>query len=208
MGKNKNKTARPPAPAPAAAQQPAPAPAEAERPAPPTPPMPAPEAPGPAPLTPRGKARALLPDLLKVSLALVVIGIAGAIWYQPPLVEASRPLVTYTYGGQTRTDATLYRPLAMPTRYYIRLPKTLAGRYDWFAVDRRREVAALADAPRHRLFGKPSIRRGAHLGLDLEFRKMDNSEWQVHFLPDEIVFSNAVVAVRLGAQRPPGTAKP
>lgn len=151
----------------------------------------------PSPAPHRSGFRRLLPDLAKISLAFLVIGIGTVIWYQPPLFQVSHPYVSYTFEGQQATDAKLYRPLAMPTRYYIELPRQLANRYTWFAVDRRREVAALSAEPRHRIFGKNTIKRSDPLGLDLEFRKLDHSEWQVHFLDDAIVFSNAVLAVRL-----------
>ena len=141
--------------------------------------------------------RRLLPDLVKVALALAVIATAGAIWYKPPLFLSSHPYVSYTFGGQEATDAKLYRPLAMPTRYYIELPRRLANRYTWFAVDRRREVAAITEEPGHSFLGQKAIKRSDPLGLDLEFRKLDNSEWQVHFLEDSIIFSNAVLAVRI-----------
>jgi len=176
-------------PAGADAADPARPPADAARPA-------APAAPPPA-----GRLRRLLPDLIKAALACVVVGLGTAIWIKPPLIRADFPRVTYQFEGETRSDAHLFRPLAMPTRYYIQLPRELAGRYGWFAVDRRREVAALAEAPRHRLLGLRAIKRSDPLGLDLEFRKLDHSEWQVHFLDDAILFSNAVMAVRLDASR-------
>jgi len=150
---------------------------------------------------PRNRLSRILPDTLKVTCALVVIGLAIAVWIKPPLIRGDFPALSYTFAGQTLTDALLYRPLAMPTRYYIRLPKKLADRYEWFAVDRRREVAALTDAPVHSFCGLPAIKRSAPLGLDLEFRKLDNSEWRVFFLPESIVFSNALLCVRLDAKR-------
>ncbi len=33
--------------------------------------------------------------------------------------------------------------------------------------------------------------------MDLEFRKFDRSEWLVYFLPEAVVFSNAVLSVRM-----------
>jgi hypothetical protein len=149
----------------------------------------------------RPRWRRWAPDLAKAAAALAVVGVAAAIWYQPPLVRASFPYVTYAFGGQRFEDAALYRPLAMPTRYYVALPRKLAGRYEWFAVDRRREVVALAEAPRRRGMGMPAVRRSDPLGLDLEFRKLDGSEWRIGFFEDAIVFSNAVLAVRLDTRR-------
>jgi hypothetical protein len=161
-----------------------------------------PDAPAAAPRSP-GRLRRWLPDLIKVGAALAVIGIAAAIWYKPPLTLADFPYVSYQFQGQTLADAQLFRPLAMPTRYYIRLPKKLADRYEWFAVDRRREVVALALAPSHRFLGHDAIKRSEPLGLDLEFRKLDHTEWQVFFLKDAVVFSNAVLAVRMDTKRVP-----
>jgi len=159
----------------------------------PTPATPEPSQPPP----PQGRFRRLLPDLIKSIAALAVIGLACAIWFKPPLYQTSHPYVSYTFNGQTFKDATLYRPLAMPTRYYVELPHPLTNRYVWFAIDRRREVAALAEEPRHRLLGLRAIKRSDPLGLDLEFRKLDHSEWQVHFFDTAIVFSNVFLTVRL-----------
>ena len=158
-------------------------------------------APQPAGASLNGFSQSLLrrwmPDLIKVALALAVIGFAAAIWYKPPLIRASFPYVSYQFKGQRANDVVLYRPLAMPTRYYIALPRKLAGRYEWFAVDRRREVVALTEAPPYRALGRPAIKRSDPLGLDLEFRKLDGSEWQIHFFEDSIVFSNALLTVRM-----------
>ena len=145
-----------------------------------------------------GWVRRLLPDVLKVVGALIVISVALVILVIPPLVQSDFPKVTYSYNGATYTNATLYRPLAMPTRYYIALPEKIADRYQFFAVDRRREVATLMTNTLSRtIFGMPAIKRTDPMGLDLEFRRLDNSEWRVSFLPETILFSNAVLAVRL-----------
>ena len=146
---------------------------------------------------PQSRLRRWMPDLIKVALALAVLGFAAAIWYKPPLIRARFPYVSYMFNGQRARDVVLYRPLAMPTRYYLALPRKLAGRYEWFAVDRRREVVALTQAPRYRALGRPAIKRSDPLGLDLEFRKFDGSEWQIHFFEDSIVFSNALLTVRM-----------
>jgi len=37
--------------------------------------------------------------------------------------------------------------------------------------------------------------------MDLEFRKLDGSEWRIAFLEDAIVFSNALLAVRLDTRQ-------
>jgi hypothetical protein len=145
--------------------------------------------------------RRWMPDLAKGAVAVAVIGVGVAIWYQPPLIKDDSPYVSYRFGGRWFEDAVLYRPLAMPTRYYIALPRRLAGRYEWFAVDRRREVVAIAEAPHRRGVGGLAIRRSDPMGVDLEFRTLDGSEWRIYFFDDAIVFSNAVLAVRLDTRR-------
>lgn len=142
------------------------------------------------------------PDLVKAVAAVAVIVVAVALWFQPPLYQTDHPYISYLYGNKIFKDAKLYRPVAMPTRYYVELPHILADRYQWFAIDRRREVVAVAEAPKHRMAGQKAIRRSDPLGLDLEFRKLDRSEWQIHFFDDAIVFSNAVLCVRLDINEP------
>lgn len=147
---------------------------------------------------PVNRLRWLLPDVLKGAGAFLVIIVAVAILLTPPLIQSDFPKVSYSYNGNTYTNALLYRPLAMPTRYYIALPEKIADRYQYFAVDRRREVATLMTNTLSRtIFGIPAIKRTDPMGLDLEFRHLDNSEWRVSFLPETILFSNAVLSVRL-----------
>ncbi len=142
--------------------------------------------------------RRFLPDVIKGVVALLLVSLAVAILLKPPLLKSDSPRVSYTFNGNTYTNAVLYRPLAMPTRYYIELPETLAGRYRCFAVDRRREVAALMTHELNQtLFGFRAIKRSDPLGMDLEFRHLDNSVWNVAFLPETILFSNDVLSVRL-----------
>ena len=164
-------------------------------------PLPIPDAPTSASLPdplPKSRLRRLLPDILKVAVALLIISVALVILIKPPLLKSDFPLVTYIFNGNTYTNAILYRPLAMPSRYYVQLPETLAGRYRTFAVDRRREVAAvMTNELNQTLFGIPAIKRSDPLGMDLEFRHLDNSVWNVFFLPETILFSNAVLTVRL-----------
>lgn len=130
-----------------------------------------------------------------VSLAAIILG--AVVWFQPPLFRSSSPRATYSFLGKTCGDALVYRPVAMPTRYYIKLPYELQKTYRWFSVDLRREVCAIFPGPSRSFFGVPAIRRSDPLGLDLEFRHLDNSEWRVGFFKDSIVFSNAVLSVRL-----------
>lgn len=139
-------------------------------------------------------------DLAYSTAALAVIVVGAVIWYQPPLFRAKFPRVTYSFLGKTCADAELFRPLAMPTRYYVKLPHELKKQYRWFSVDRRREICAICQPPARKTFGAPAIRRSDPLGLDLEFRHMDNSEWRIGFFDDSIVFSNAVLCIRLDAK--------
>ena len=142
-------------------------------------------------------------DLVWFLIALVFMVVAVFIWFKPLLLRSQFPYVSYSVNGVWKYDAQLYRPLAMPTRYYIGLPEVVAQHYQWFAVDRRSEIVALATKPDSSVFGGQAIRRGDPLGVDLEFRKIGDSEWQIAFLPEAIVFSNAVLCVRLDTQAQP-----
>jgi hypothetical protein len=103
---------------------------------------------------PKSRFRRMLPDILRVFIAFTVILIGVAIWLKPPLISASFPLTTFSHKGGPEQEATLYRPIAMQERYYVELPEMIADRYQWFAIDRRREEVALCDEPIHRFFGK------------------------------------------------------
>lgn len=143
-------------------------------------------------------------DSIKFGLALLVLILGLAIWFQPPLVTATKPYVTYTFQGRVFDDATLYRPLAIPTRFYVKLPHELARRYQWFSIDLRREVVALAEEPKRRFLSAYAVRRGDPLGLDLEFTKIDGLEWNVNFFRESIVFSNTILRVQLDTKKPEG----
>lgn len=153
-------------------------------------------------ITVRSRLRRMLPDLVRVLLALSVIGIGAAIWWKPPLMSASFPITTFKYKDQPIQEAALFRPLAMQERYYVKLPAKLENRYEWFAIDRRREVVALTEEPGHSFLGKPAIKRGDDLGLDLEFRNIDGHEWLIYFYQEAIVFSNNLLTVRLDTEQP------
>ena len=164
--------------------------------------------PSPSEPLPRSRLRRLLPDIIWVTVAVAVIGLGIAIWLKPPLFRNSFPYVSYTFGGETFTNAVLYHPLAVPARFYVGLPEKLAGRYQWFTIDRMREIVALADGPpTDTFFGWPAVKRNAlkhdaPLGLDLEFRTLDDSQWLIFFFKDAIVFSNNILCVRLDTQKP------
>ena len=153
-------------------------------------------------IQPKSRIRRMLPDIIRVALAITVIGAGVAIWWKPPLMTASFPVTTYKYKNNSVREATLYRPLAMQERYYIKLPYKVSKRYEWFAIDRRREVVALTEEPRHTFLGNTAIKRSDPLGLDLEFRKIDGHEWLIYFYSDSIVFSNNLLCVRLDTKQP------
>lgn len=143
-------------------------------------------------------------DSLKVFFAIAFFVFGIFVWFQPPMYQADTPVVRYTFQGRTFSDAILYRPLSVPTRFYVKLPHELARRYLWFSIDLRREVVALAEEPTRRFFQFYAIRRGDPLGLDLEFTKIDGLEWRVDFQPQSIIFSNKILSVRLDAGRREG----
>ncbi len=149
----------------------------------------------------KSRIRRMLPDIIRVALALTVIGVGAAIWWKPPLMTASFPVTTFKYRNNGIKEATLYRPIAMQERYYLKLPEKVANKYEWFAIDRRREVVALTEEPKHTFFGKKAIKRSDPLGIDLEFRKIDGHEWLIYFYADAIVFSNNLLCVRLDTKK-------
>jgi hypothetical protein len=152
-------------------------------------------------ILPVSRLRRMLPDIIRVLLAFGVIAVGAAIWWKPPLLRASFPVTTYRYRNGPPRAASLYRPVAMPERYYVRLPEKIEERYEWFAIDRRREVVALTDEPHHRFLGKTAIKRGEALGLDLEFRDIDGHEWLIYFYADAIVFSNNLLTISLDTKK-------
>ena len=151
----------------------------------------------------RERLRRWRADIIKVGGAVIVGTCAMVVWVHPPLLSSTFPHVTYSVHGKTYDDARLYRVLSMPTRYYVQLPQKLPeGYHDWFVVDCRREVVAMVtNAPQPSVFGPRFIRRGSPLGLDLEFRKMDRSEWRIRFAEHAVVFSNTTVTVRLDSEK-------
>jgi hypothetical protein len=148
------------------------------------------------------RIRRMLPDLISVLIALIVVVLGSILWWQPPLFTCSFPATSFSYKRGPAMAATLYRPVAMRQRYYIQLPEKIENRYEWFAVDRRREVVALSEEPQHQLLGVSAIRRSDPLGLDLEFRTIDGHEWLIHFHRDAIVFSNNLLKVRVDTGNP------
>ncbi len=136
-------------------------------------------------------------DFFVTLFSVLGLALGVVIWYQPPLFQSSSLSVECKYLGERIEGVKLYRPLSMPSRYYILLPHELRKTYRWFAVDRRHEICAISKPPALNFCGMPIIRRRDSLGQDLEFRHLDNSEWRVGFFENSIVFSNALLSVRL-----------
>jgi len=139
-----------------------------------------------------------LSDKIAVVLAGIVFALSAWVWIFPPLQPVSYPVALYTVGTNEVRQATVYRPVAVPARYYIELPETVLEHYQWFLVDFRSEVAARLKEPiSNRRLGMLSVSRSGDRGEDLEFRKIDGDEWRVGFSGGNAVFSNSVLRIEL-----------
>jgi len=139
-----------------------------------------------------------LSDKIAVALAAVVFALSVWIWIFPPLQPVSSPTAVYAVGTNEVRQATVYRPVAVPARYYIELPETVLEQYRWFMVDFRSEVASRLKEPiSKRRLGLLSVNRSGDRGEDLEFRKIDGDEWRVSFFGGNAVFSNSLLRVEL-----------
>ena len=139
-----------------------------------------------------------LSDKIAVVLAGFVFTISAWIWIFPPLQPVSSPKAVYALGTNEVRQASVYSPVAVPARYYIELPETVLGQYQWFMVDFRSEVASRLKGPiSHRRLGLLSVNRSGDRGEDLEFRKIDGDEWRVSFFEKNAVFSNSLLRIEL-----------
>lgn len=139
-----------------------------------------------------------LSDKIAVVLAGIVFALSVWIWIFPPLQPVSSPIAGYALGTNEVRQASVYRPVAVPARYYIELPETVLGQFQWFMVDFRSEVAARLKEPvSRRRFGLLSVNRSGDRGEDLEFRKIDGDEWRVSFSGGDALFSNSLLRVEL-----------
>lgn len=139
-----------------------------------------------------------LSDKIAVVLAGVVFALSAWIWIFPPLQPVSSPTAVYALGTNEVRQASVYRPVAVPARYYIELPETVLEQYRWFMVDFRSEVASRLKEPiSRRRFGLLSVNRSGDRGEDLEFRKIDGDEWTVSFFEGTAVFSNSLLRIEL-----------
>jgi len=129
-------------------------------------------------------------------VAVVVAIVLLLLWYAPPLRLSSDFSVGYTVSGHTHTDAQLFRPVGISSRYYIFVPSPSASRYRWFVVDFSRNVAALPPIGVTLIGGSPCVHRDQVLGVLLTDAKTED-HWQVSVTPDDVQFSNADMSVHL-----------
>lgn len=130
-------------------------------------------------------------------MGLIILGVT--IWFRPPLLSTSVFSAHYT-GVDGSYALQVEKPLGLPARFYITLPKPLDNRYQWFVVDVRREVVALLDQPPSNttwLGILPAIKRGHWTGLDLEMREIDGKEWHIAFSAQQISFTNGDHTIEL-----------
>ncbi len=140
-------------------------------------------------------------DIFGITLACVALVGCILVWFFPPLLPDARSVAGCRVGNAAPQEAIVYRPVAIPARYYIYLPEKALGKFQWFMVDFRSETAAwLPESPERHTAGIRWIKRAGDKGLDLEFRKMDNTEWLVNFTPSGATFSNSLMAVSLQTQ--------
>jgi hypothetical protein len=139
-----------------------------------------------------------------VAAALIVVILAAIalwlLWYAPPLRPSSDYSVAYSVSGQPHLDARLYRPVGIPSRYYIYVPAPSAPRYHWFLVDFSTRVAFHPSFGGTCPWGSPCVNRDQQLGLPLTDAKTEDT-WQVSFNVNGVQFSNATLAVSLTKKR-------
>lgn len=137
-----------------------------------------------------------LSDKVAVVLASIVFALSTWIWIFPPLQPVTAQTAVYFVGTNEVARANVYRPIAVPARYYIQLPEMVLGQYQWFMVDFRSEVAARLKEPiSSQWLGLLSVSRSGDRGEDLEFRKIDGDEWRVSFIGEDAVFSNSLLRI-------------
>ena len=132
-----------------------------------------------------------------VLLAAVVAAIAlWLLWYAPPLRKSSDYSVTYSVSGKTYSDAQLFRPIGIPSRYYISIPSNSAPNYPWFAVDFPLGIVALPGFGVTCPCGSPCVHRDQPVGVLLTDGKVED-HWRVSFTSDGVHFSNGTMSVSL-----------
>ena len=129
--------------------------------------------------------------------AAVAVAIAlWLLWYAPPLRLSSDYSVSYTVSGTPHSDAQIFRPVGVASRYYILVPAPSAPQYRWFVVDFSRSIAALPSFGVTCPCGSPCVHRDQALGMQLTDAKTED-HWQVSITPDAVQFSNADMSVHL-----------
>ena len=137
--------------------------------------------------------------LVLAAAAFVAVAVAialGLLWYAPPLRLSSDFSVSYTVSGQAHSDAQLFRPVGIWSRYYILVPSPPAPQYRWFVVDFSRSVAAIPLFGVTCPYGSPCVHRDQALGILLTDAKTED-HWRVSVTPDDVQFSNADMSVHL-----------
>ena len=130
-------------------------------------------------------------------LTAIVAAVAlWLLWYSPPLRASSDCIVTYTVSGIPHSDAQLFRPVGVPSRYYISLASPSAPQYRWFVVDFSRQLVALPSFGVTCPYGSPCIHRDQPLGLVLPDAKTEDV-WEVSFAGNAVHFSNAKLSVNV-----------
>ena len=136
--------------------------------------------------------------LIAVALLLPLVVAIGLwlLWYAPPLRHSSDYAVTYSISGEPHSDAKLFRPVGMASRYYISIPFPSAPQYHWFVVDFSRRLVALPAFGVTCPYGSPCVHRDQALGIVLPDAKTEDT-WNVTFAGNSVQFSNATLSVSL-----------
>jgi hypothetical protein len=130
---------------------------------------------------------------------LIVLAVAVGrwlLWYAPPLRPSSDYTVTYSVDNQSHSDAQLFRPVGISSRYYILVPSSSRPEYRWFVVDFANGLAALPLFGVTCPCGSPCVHRDQALGVQLTGSKVGD-HWQVSVTPDAASFSNRTMSVSL-----------
>lgn len=132
-----------------------------------------------------------------VLLAVIIAACVGALlWYAPPLHKSSDYSVTYSISGRSYSDAQLFRPVGIQSRYYISIPSPSLPRYHWFVVDFTYKIAALPLFGVTCPCGSPCVHRDQALGVFLTDAKTED-HWKVSFTTNGVEFSNGTMSVSL-----------
>jgi len=137
--------------------------------------------------------------LISGAVLLTVILAACALlllWYAPPLRKSSDYSVAYTVSGRSFSNAQLFRPVGIQSRYYISIPSPSVGYYRWFVVDFAYKIAAHPMFGVTCLFGSPCVHRDQSIGLPLTDAKTED-HWKVSFNTSGVEFSNGTMSVSL-----------